>query len=61
MDCPYCKAKYILKKNFIAKTCACDDEERFVPYDNWYADTFKQESLENQYSESDQLYMPLNL
>ena len=41
MECIYCKAKYILKKNFIAKTCGCDDEERFIKYDEWYADMFK--------------------
>ena len=43
MECIYCKAKYILKKNFIAKTCDCDDEERFISYDKWYIEDFKQD------------------
>jgi hypothetical protein len=43
MECIYCKAEYILKKNFIAKTCGCDDEERFISYDKWYIEDFKQD------------------
>ena len=30
MQCEYCQAKYVIKKDYIAKTCHCDEEIRFI-------------------------------
>jgi hypothetical protein len=41
MNCQYCGEGYALKKNFIAKRCLCDDEERFISLEDWYFLLFK--------------------
>ena len=30
MNCQYCGEEFALKRNWIAKKCPCDDEERFI-------------------------------
>lgn len=30
MQCEYCQAKFVIKNNYIAKTCICDEENRFI-------------------------------
>jgi len=41
MNCPYCQTEFSLKNNFIAKNCECDDEERFLSFEDWYYLLFK--------------------
>ena len=41
MNCQYCGKEFALKKNWIAKKCLCDDEERFVSLEDWYCSLFK--------------------
>ena len=36
MTCPCCEESYSIRKEFWAKRCLCDDEERFVPFSSWY-------------------------
>lgn len=45
MNCQYCGKEFALKKNWIAKKCLCDDEERFVSLEDWYCLFFKVVSL----------------
>jgi hypothetical protein len=41
MNCECCGADYEVKKNFIAKSCICDEEERFLSFEEWYFRIFK--------------------
>lgn len=41
MNCQYCGKEFALKKNWIAKKCLCDDEERFISFEDWYCSLFK--------------------
>jgi hypothetical protein len=40
MKCPFCDKDYILKEKWISKNCICDDEERFIKYEDWYVSIF---------------------
>jgi len=46
MNCQYCGEGFVLKKEWIAKRCICDDEERFVSLEDWYYFLFRIEKLE---------------
>ena len=46
MNCQYCGEEFTLKRNWIAKKCPCDEEERFISFDEWYCSLFKMEILE---------------
>ena len=41
MNCQYCGEEFALKRNWIAKKCPCDDEERFIFFEEWYYSLFK--------------------
>ena len=41
MNCQCCGQEFALKKNWIAKKCLCDDEERFISLEEWYCSLFK--------------------
>ena len=41
MNCQYCGEGFVLKKEWIAKRCICDDEERFISLEDWYYLFFK--------------------
>lgn len=43
MKCPICQEPFEVKAKFLAKTCGCDEDERFVSFDDWYSETFKLE------------------
>lgn len=45
MNCQYCGEEFALKRNWIAKKCLCDDEERFISLEDWYYLFFKVVSL----------------
>jgi len=36
MTCPCCKESYEIRERFLAKKCFCDDEERFISFEDWY-------------------------
>lgn len=40
MVCLYCQTEYNIRDKFIAKSCDCDDEQRFISFEEWYYDTF---------------------
>jgi len=40
MVCLYCQTEYSIRERFIAKCCGCDEEERFLSFEEWYFDTF---------------------
>jgi hypothetical protein len=46
MNCQYCGEGLALRKNFFAKRCLCDDEERFVSLEEWYFLLFKVITIE---------------
>jgi len=41
MNCQYCGEEFALKRNWIAKKCPCDEEERFISFEEWYYSLFK--------------------
>lgn len=41
MTCPHCQAPFAIKAKFLAKTCVCDEDERFISFENWYSQAFK--------------------
>ena len=41
MNCQYCGEEFALKRNWIAKKCPCDEEERFISLEKWYYSLFK--------------------
>ena len=43
MKCPICQAPFAIKAKFLAKTCGCDEDERFVSFIDWYVETFNLE------------------
>lgn len=47
MECEYCGEEYIIKSAYIAKTCGCDEDFRFISFDEWYHVFFKTPYLEN--------------
>ena len=47
MTCPHCQAPFAVKTKFLAKTCGCDEDERFVSFEDWYTETFKLELQES--------------
>lgn len=40
MYCEYCQEEFVIKSNYIAKNCGCDDDYRFLKFENWYENTF---------------------
>lgn len=46
MNCPFCEQEYTLKDKWLAKNCHCDDEERFIKYEDWYLEAFNKEVTE---------------
>jgi hypothetical protein len=36
MTCQHCQAPFAVKTRFLAKTCGCDEEERFISFEDWY-------------------------
>ena len=41
MKCEWCQEEFELKRDWIAKKCGCDEDERFIGYEQWYYSTFK--------------------
>ena len=40
MTCPHCQAPFAVKTRFLAKTCGCDEDIRFVSFEDWYEQIF---------------------
>ena len=47
MECEYCGEEYVIKPAYIAKTCGCDEDYRFISFDEWYNILFKFSYLDN--------------
>jgi len=46
MTCPFCQAPFAIKAKFLAKTCGCDEEHRFILLEDWYSEFFNLEIFE---------------
>lgn len=49
MTCPHCQAPFSVKAKFLAKTCGCDEDERFLSFEDWYEIFFKQQFIDQEY------------